>query len=106
MSINIIEVLNSQAARKSGPDYDSVRLGPNQIPLVLFTPDGDEVRLHYCDEQEISTYVRCADGKNALTRKCLLCLIGKAVDERYLLPAYLPAEERIGILPVSKNMRP
>ena len=36
----------------------------------------------------------------------MLCQIGRKQDERLLLPVYLPAAGCVGILPVSRSLRP
>jgi hypothetical protein len=37
---------------------------------------------------------------------CVLCQIGRARDERLLLPVYRPLDQRVGVLLLSSSMRP
>jgi len=77
-----------------------VRLGSDETAIIPFTADSESVDLHYCSETEINGYVIC-NGSD-----CLLCRIGRKRDQRLLLPVYLPAAGCIGILPISRSLRP
>ena len=48
-----------------------VRFGSNETPVIMFTDKGEEISLHYCEEQEIRGYVQC-NGSD-----CILCSAGK-----------------------------
>src|SRR5579871_2342075 len=71
-----------------------------QTPIVPFTPDVVRVPLHFCEWFEGGLYVRC-NGAD-----CILCRVGIALAERYLLPVYLPVGNAVGVLPISPSMRP
>ena len=83
-----------------GLPLDLIRIGSDETAIVPFTPKTIQVFLHYCSEREIGGYVLCNN------EDCLLCRIGRKKDERYLLPVYAPAEQRVGIMPVSPSQRP
>jgi hypothetical protein len=85
-------------------DHDSnlseVRLNANQTPVVPFTLDMVTVEVHYCEEPEVKGYVRCNE------KDCVLCRAGKKLEERVLLPVYLPLTGTIGVLSISDSIRP
>ncbi|NQU63613.1 MAG: hypothetical protein HQ517_04930 [SAR324 cluster bacterium] len=95
--VNIFELAE---AKVTVPELDLSRLGNDQIAATPFTVDGEAVDLHYCSEAEIGGYTRC-NGPD-----CILCKTGRRVEERVLIPVYLPTEGRIGVLPVSRSFRP
>jgi hypothetical protein len=95
-----VNLLDMAATESVESFIELVRLGNDETAIIAFTPDSEEVDLHYCSETEIGSYVIC-NGPD-----CILCRIGRKRDERLLLPVYLPAEERVGILPVSRSLRP
>jgi len=77
-----------------------LRIERNQIVIELFTPNAATVAIHFCEERELKSYIRCnGDG-------CVLCLAGKSVEERVLLPVYVPVEGIIKVLSISPNTRP
>jgi len=77
-----------------------LRLERNQIPIGLFTKNIVPVALHYCEEREPKGYVHC-NGEG-----CVLCLAGKSVEQRALLPAYVPSRRTVEILAISPNSNP
>jgi hypothetical protein len=85
------------------PALGLVRLDANEQALAPFTSEFATARLHYCDDPEIKGYVRCNAGSDG---GCVLCRAGRNVDERVLLPVYLPAVGSIGVLPISPSSRP
>lgn len=97
---NKVNLLDVAAAESIESPLEIVRLGVDETAIIPFTTDSEEVDLHYCSETEISSYVLC-NGND-----CVLCKIGRKKDARLLLPVYLPAAGCIGILPVSKSLRP
>jgi hypothetical protein len=95
--INLLEVAAGESVESS---LELVRLGSDETAIILFTADTEEVAIHYCSETEINGYVVCnGDG-------CTLCRIGRKRDQRLLLAVYLPAAGCVGILPVSRSLRP
>jgi hypothetical protein len=95
--INLLEVAAGESVE---PTLEVVRLGSDETAIIPFTANSEEVDLHYCEETEIKGYVICnGDG-------CTLCRIGRKRDKRLLLPVYLPAAGCVGILPVSRSLRP
>jgi hypothetical protein len=96
---NKVNVLD-MAAETVESLFEVVRLGSDETAIIPFTADSEEVPLHYCPETEINSYVVCSG------HDCVLCRIGRKRDQRLLLPVYLPAAGRIGILPLSKSLRP
>ena len=95
--INLLEV----AAAESGEaPLEMVRLAEDETAFTFFTAETEAAEIHYCSETEIRGYVLC-NGPD-----CLLCRIGRKRDQRLLLPVYLPAVGCVGILPVSRSLRP
>ena len=95
-----VNLLDLAAAESVESLLKLVRLGRDEIAIIPFTPDSEAVDLHYCSETEINSYAVC-NGPD-----CVLCRIGRRRDSRLLLPVYLPAAGCIGILPVSRSLRP
>ena len=79
---------------------DLVRLSQSMTAVTLFTDQSKQVFLHYLKDQEIMSYVHCNETG------CVLCQIKNAINEKILLPVYVLAEHRIGILPVGVSHRP
>jgi hypothetical protein len=88
----------------AGHGIAPVRLSEDETALLPFTDKYYEIRVHYCDEPEIKGYVACTAGTTGGT--CVLCQAGKRAETRCLFPVYLPTERRVGVLNVSKSMRP
>jgi hypothetical protein len=82
------------------PALSLVRLNNDETVLIAFTSDGIMVRLHYCDDPEIRSYVHC-NGEG-----CVLCRIGRTPEQRLLLPVYVPASRSIGVLAISPSSSP
>jgi hypothetical protein len=95
--INLLEVAAAESIESL---LEVVRLGSDETAIILFTADSEAVDLHYCSETEINSYAVC-NGSG-----CVLCRIGRKRDQRLLLPVYLPATGCVGILPVSRSLRP
>jgi len=95
--VNLLDVAAAEAAESL---LEVVRLGSDETAIIPFTADSEAVDLHYCSETEINSYVVC-NGPN-----CVLCRVGRKRDQRLLLPVYLPAAGCVGILPVSRSLRP
>jgi hypothetical protein len=95
--VNLLDVVAAEAAESL---LEVVRLGSDETAIIPFTADSEAVDLHYCSETEINSYVVC-NGPD-----CVLCRIGRKRDQRLLLPVYLPAAGCVGILPVSRSLRP
>jgi len=97
---NKVNLLDMVADDSANSQIELVRLGSDEIAFIPFTPDSETVDLHYCQDTELNGYVTC-NGPG-----CVLCKAGRKRDPKLLLPVYLPAAGRIGILPVSKSLRP
>ena len=97
---NKVNLLDVAAAEAADSLLEVVRLGNDENAIIVFTADSEAVDLHYCSETEINSYVIC-NGPD-----CVLCRIGRKRDQRLLLPVYLPAAGCVGILPVSRSLRP
>ena len=97
---NKVNLLDVAAAETAEPIIEVIRLGSDETAIIPFTADSEAVDLHYCSETEINSYVIC----NGLD--CVLCRIGRKRVQRLLLPVYLPAAGCVGILPVSRSLRP
>lgn len=95
-----VSLLDVAAAESEESLLDLVRLGSDETAIITFTAEGESITVHYCSETEINGYVVCNGGD------CVLCRIGRQKEQRLLLPVYLPAAGRVGILPVSRSLRP
>jgi hypothetical protein len=96
-TVNIMDFANSE---EHASLLEVVRLGSNETAVIAFTPGSIEANLHYVNETEVGGYALC-NGRN-----CLLCRVGRKYDERLLVPVYLPESGSVGVLPVSKSLRP
>jgi hypothetical protein len=96
--VNLIKALEAAGSEPSG--LERVRISSDEIALIPFTADAEEVDLHYCREPDINDYVTC-NGPG-----CLLCRIGREKVKRRMLPVYVPAARAVGVLPVSTSLRP
>jgi hypothetical protein len=95
-----INLLDLAAAESTDSPLEIVRLGSDEIAFIPFTKEGEEIKLHYCSEIEIQSYVMC-NGND-----CVLCKVGRKQEMRVLLPVYLPVAGCVGVLPVSPSLRP
>lgn len=77
-----------------------LRPGPTQAAIRLFTSETVQVNIHFCEERELSGFLRCNGGS------CALCQAGKNMDERVLLPVYVCNTAAVEILAISPNCRP
>ena len=95
--VNLLDVMESESVESP---LEVIRLGYNETAIIPFTAEGQGVDVHYCPESEINSYVICNDSD------CVLCRIGRKRDQRLLLPVYQPAAGCVGVLPVSRSLRP
>jgi len=98
-TFNILDRWTIEDPLQTERSLELVRPNGHEVPVIPFTSTTSLVKLHYCDEPEIRGYVRCNGN-------CVLCSIGRPVEERALLPVYLPAQHTIGVLPISPSSRP
>lgn len=96
-TVNLFDIVAEESMESS---LGLVRLGNDETAFIPFTAESKEVNIHYCSETEINSYVIC-NGPD-----CVLCRIGRKQDQRLLLPVYMPAAGSVGILPVSRLLRP
>lgn len=96
MKINISTLVSTPEANV----LEVVRLSADELPLVFFTDEGEQVALHYCHEPDIGSYVHCAEDG------CVLCQIGRGRQERVLLPVYVPTASQVQVLSASTSLRP
>jgi len=99
-TVDLIETWNQDEAAQPAPSLEVVRLSGDDTAVVPFTSSAARVKVHYCDHADVQGYVVC-NGAN-----CVLCRAGKTAEERLLLPVYLPAVARVGVLPISPASRP
>lgn len=97
---NTVNLFDVAAVESVDSSHELIRLGHDETAFIPFTPDSEAVYIHYCPDTEINSYVTC-NGSD-----CVLCKIGRKRDERLLLPVYMPAAGCVGILPVSRSLRP
>ena len=79
---------------------DRVRLGSDEVVVYMFTSIAEKVDLHFCSEADINDYVLC-NGNG-----CILCQIGRNLDQRWLMAVYMPEARAVAVLPVSLSHRP
>ena len=96
--INLVRALEGAGGGPAA--LERVRLGADEVPIIPFTAEAEEVDLHYCREPDIGDYVQC-NGAG-----CVLCRVGREKVTRQLLPVYLPGARAVGVLPVSTSLRP
>jgi len=94
-----VNILNTPD-REGSPLLSIVRLDANETPVIPFTPEGEVVEVHYCEDPEVSSYVICNGPE------CLLCRVGIKHDRRVALPVYLPIGDMIGVLSMPQSYRP
>lgn len=99
-TINLLDHWKVDQTLQTDTPLELIRPNGREVPVIPFTSSTLLVSNHYCDEPEIRGYIRC-NGNG-----CVLCRIGRPVEERALLPVYLPAQAKIGILPISPSSRP
>ena len=97
-TVNLLDVATAELFGES--TLELIRLGNDETAIIPFTTDSVAVNIHYSSESEIRGYVLC-NGPD-----CVLCKIGRKQEERLLLPVYLPTAGCVGILPVSRSLRP
>jgi len=98
--LNLLDVWKIDEVYQGNKPPELVRINNHEVAVFPFTSKITLVKLHYCDEAEIRSYLRCRGDD------CLLCRIGRSVEERALLPVYLPYERKIGVLAISPSSRP
>jgi len=99
-SVNLLELATMDAPKADQNELRLIKLNGDEIAVVPFTIEAEQVTLHYCKEPEIQSYIHCnGDG-------CVLCKIGRSKTEKLLYPVYLPTAQEIGILPVSPSQKP
>ena len=94
--INILDALQQETPAT----LEVIKVTESEIALIPFTSNAESLDLHYCSETEISSYVHC------LGTGWLLCQVGRKKDPRLLLPVYLPTANAVGVLPLSRSLRP
>lgn len=95
--VNLLDVVADESSESL---FEVVRLGVDETAIIPFTSESEAAEIHYCSETEINSYVIC-NGPD-----CVLCRIGRKQDQRLLLPVYLPVGSCVGILPMSRSLRP
>jgi hypothetical protein len=98
--VNLFDVWGLEQAPQADKPFELVRFNGREVAVMPFTSTSALVKLHYNDEPEARGYVHC-NGTD-----CVLCRLGRPVEERALLPVYLPAQGTIGIIPISPSSRP
>jgi hypothetical protein len=78
----------------------AIRFDANERIVIPFTTMMQRVTLHYLDTTAYRGFQRCAGDE------CLLCGIGRAKEERDLLPVYDAVAKQVAVMPISPNIRP
>jgi hypothetical protein len=98
--VNLFDICQESDPGDAADTLQVVRLQADEVAVVPFTSEVTLARVHYCDEPEIRGYAHC-NGAD-----CVLCRAGRRVEERLLLPVYVPASRGIGVLPITRSCRP
>lgn len=98
--VDVLTYWGSAPAVHEAEKLQALRLGQTQTAFRLFTSETVPVKIHFCQERELNGFVRC-NGQG-----CVLCQAGKNVDERVLLPVYVPNAAAVEIMPISPSCRP
>ena len=90
----------SDQATSATTTLQQLRLDSSERHLIFFTTSMLQVRLHYLEASDSRGYVHC-NGE-----PCILCQVGRSKEIRDLLPAYDVADQLVGVLAISPNVRP
>lgn len=96
----IVNLFDLATANEPTSQLEIIRISGDEQPVIPFTPVGQEIAIHWCDEPEIRGYAACSGSG------CTLCLAGKRREERILLPMFNPIAQSVGVLLVSRSQRP
>src|SRR5690348_17103547 len=83
-----LDTWDAEANGHAAPALAALRLDGNERLVIPFTTQMQRVLLHFLETPALTGYVHCNGGG------CVLCRIGKKVEERDLLPVY-DAEEQV-----------
>jgi len=98
--VNLFDKWGAEQAPQAGKPFELVRFNGREVAVIPFTSTSAFVDLHYVEEPEVRSYVHC-NGEG-----CVLCRLGRPVEERALVPVFLPAQAAIGVIPISPSSRP
>jgi hypothetical protein len=98
--VNLFDVWGPELTPQGGKSFELVHFNGREVAVIPFTSTSAYVKLHYIDDPEFRGYVHC-NGAD-----CALCRLGRPVEERALLPVYLPAQGTIGVIAISPSSRP
>jgi len=98
--VNLFDVWGAEQVPQGDKSFELVRFTRQEVAVIPFTSTIAVVKLHYNDEPEARGYVHCNGTE------CALCRLGRTVEERVLLPVFLPGQGKIGIISISKSSRP
>jgi hypothetical protein len=77
-----------------------IRLGPDERLVIPFTPLVVRASVHFVNDPAGRSYIHCGG------HGCLLCRLGRQVETRDLLPLFDILDKVVGVLPVSRSLRP
>ncbi len=84
----------------AAPALTELRLGAEPAMALLFTPDVDEVSLHYVDDDSLRAYVVCPGTA------CPVCYAGSKPVQFHLLPVYDIESSTVRVLRIPSNRKP
>ncbi len=96
----MVNIFDAMKSAEEDVRLEAVRLGQDEVIVVPFSQEGKMVQVHYCQEPDIQGYVPC------LGSGCILCKARRRLETRLLLPVYQPLEQRVGVLSISRSLRP
>jgi len=98
--VNVLTYWDNAPLAMGGGPLKALRFEPTQTAIRLMTSDTVPVKIHFCKERELNSYVRC-NGQG-----CVLCQAGKKMDERLPLPVYVFNTVSVEIMTISPNCQP
>ena len=97
-TVNLVEELKVYAAGGRQPEL--VQFDGNETPVIPFSAEGVRVSIHFLDDPNYRGYLRCNGPP------CLLCRVGRTLEERILVPVYRPGMKVIDVVALTPNMKP
>lgn len=96
MTVDIFEYAKYAPVRP----LQRVRIGKDEKAFTFFTAKGDDVPLHYLNEDPVNDFTECK------VDDCLLCLAGKKASPYLLLPVFDLSAKQVAVLMVKSERRP
>ena len=96
---NLVDLLEGHADQNPNV-LEVLRLGAETAMLLLFTPDVEEVPLHWESDEEVHSYVVCPGTG------CPVCYLGAPPQTMLLLPVYSMEHREVLVLRIPSKRGP